>query len=430
MIDLVNIDINKIDSKGRYIVLEQERPAEIFRLPIDVIQKIREYYHNPNIAAEVKIPQKSSSNQVVKEQPPISKNRPKFSLCKEKSQFNNGHHYTKTPPLIKCGHTLLMSSLAITLSTFMIGSIYTSSNDFSANRDHSLYLDDNIKPLFVNHLNNDVGLNYFHIANNSPEVEEVESAPSVELSEIQQLPSQAPTVSSVPSTQRKLIDHFSDIYHVDSDVVYNRLVELTDNFSSEDYLVNFHIAGVTCKSQEVYASTEEELLFYAVRCISYLPDQMGVSQETLFVDNGYTSGTDYMQQVSEAARITGVDRCLLYAICRTECGFNSDMFMTINNPAGLKLDGVDWEFPTTEAGFLETCLEIIKYYEMMDRPLTDVSHDAIKQISIIHRLGYSLDNIEAYSYDDPWTPLVCEILEYAKANEQEIFGDTTHSLSH
>ncbi len=426
MNNLVNIDINKIDSKGRYVNLDQEHP-EIFHLPIDVIQKLREYYHNPNIAAEVKIPQKSSSNQVVKKQPPISKNRPKFRLCKEKSQFNNGHHYTKTPPRIKYGRTLLVGGLAITFSMFLFGSIYASNKDVSVNYDPSSYIEENFNPLLVSHLVNDVGLNYFHTVNNSSTIEDIDSTPSEELSEVEQLPTKAP---NIVSTQRKLIDHFSDIYHVDSDVVYNRLVELTDNFSSEDYLVNFHIAGVTCKSQEVYASTEEELLFYAVRCISYLPDQMGVSQEALFVDNGYTSGTDYMQQVSEAARITGVDRCLLYAICRTECGFKSDMFMHINNPAGLKLDGIDWEFPTTEAGFLETCLEIIKYYRMMDRPLTDVSHDAIKQISIIHRLGYTLDNIEAYSYEDPWTPLVCELLEYAKANEQDIFGDTSHSLSH
>ena len=176
MNNLVNIDINKIDSKGRYVNLDQEHP-EIFHLPIDVIQKLREYYHNPNIAAEVKIPQKSSSNQVVKKQPPISKNRPKFSLCKEKSQFNNGHHYTKTPPRIKYGRTLLVGGLAITFSMFLFGSIYASNKDVSVNYDPSSYIEENFNPLLVSHLVNDVGLNYFHTVNNSSTIEDIDSTP-------------------------------------------------------------------------------------------------------------------------------------------------------------------------------------------------------------------------------------------------------------
>ena len=219
------------------------------------------------------------------------------------------------------------------------------------------------------------------------------------------------------------IKHLCDIYQVDFNQTYRKLEELTDNFSGTDYAKGC-IKGVTCKGIEVKASSEEELLLYAVRAIKQLPERFGLDPKTLYIDNGYESGTDYLAQISDICEILGLDRNLMYAIVQSECGFDSEMFNTINNPAGLRgVNGTDpwWVFQTKEEGFIELGMEMLKYYRSVGRNPSSVDAETIRLIGDIHApLSDGNKN---------WVPNVLINLEYAQNNEPSLFnGEEVHGL--
>ena len=220
-----------------------------------------------------------------------------------------------------------------------------------------------------------------------------------------------------------VIKHLCDIYQVDFNQTYNKLVELTDNFSGLDYTKGC-IKGVTCKGVDVHASSEEELLLYAVRAIKQLPERFGLNPNTLYIDNGYDSGTDYFAQISDICEILGLDRNLMYAIVQSECGFNSEMFNTINNPAGLRgVNGKDpwWVFQNKEEGFIELGMEMLKYYRSVGRNPLNVDSDTIRLIGDIHA--------PVSDGNKNWVPNVLINLEYAQNNENELFnGEEVHGL--
>ena len=197
---------------------------------------------------------------------------------------------------------------------------------------------------------------------------------------------------------------------------------LTGNFTSPEYLGG-SIAGVTCKGVDVHASNEEELLTYAIRAIKQIPERFGLDS-SICINNGYSSGDDYAAQISDVCEILGVNRNLMYAIVQSECGFNSEMFNTINNPAGLRgVNGVDpwWVFANKEEGFLEFGMEILKYYRTIGIDPSNIDAETIRRIGDIHA---PLSDGNAN-----WLPNVLENLEYALNNEYSLFGgEEVHGL--
>lgn len=162
------------------------------------------------------------------------------------------------------------------------------------------------------------------------------------------------------SERMALVEKYCNIYQVDFNIAYNRLVELTNHFTSQEYS-NGYIPGVTCKGENVFANSEEELLLYYVRCVKQLPNQLGISTENLLIHNDYKSSDDYASIIGYYNHLLGVDPLLSYAITQAETGWDSDLFLNSNNPAGLRLNGDWWRFSTKEEGLIELALEILKY---------------------------------------------------------------------
>lgn len=221
-------------------------------------------------------------------------------------------------------------------------------------------------------------------------------------------PSASMEIVSRKEVERKeYIRSLCNIYQVNFDVVYNRLVELTDNFEGIDYCQNGHIANVTCKGVDVYTTDEEALLLYFVRCAKQLPDQLGFSSNVFQGVSPYDSGTDYASMIDKFCNILGSDRCLVYAIAQTETSWDSTLFREANNPAGLQLNGSWWRFDSKEEGFIELILEIKKYNAK--------GAYTIEEIGAIH--APTSDGNEL------WVPNVTSIYQYVKENESAIFGN-------
>lgn len=407
MKNISKIDINKITRTGKYVDFEN---SEIFTLTPEEVKALRKYHNNPHIAADYNfdidkpiVEEPKAKPRKPETLPPMQMNNRKFSIAKDRNKYNYGYQ-TKTTPKIKYGYRLLIGSLVIILGVGFIWNLNTE----AANKKNPL----NVPPL---------------PAKPEESIEIIIDTPTNtdfdELDDMSVYYSSDSSSKSVDnlSYERDIIQKYCDIYHINSDVVFSKLAALTDNFTSDDFLTNFHIPGVTCKGEEVFASSEEEILLYAIRAMKQLPDQLDVDTTNLFINNNYQSSTDYCSQIDYISQVMGVDRCLVYAICKAECNFKSDLFLNANNPAGLRMDGSWWHFDTAEEGFIETCAEIIKYYRKIGKPLTDTSYTTLSQIGAIHA------PIE--DGNDLWLDNVWSIYNEAKKNETELFGSTNNRFS-
>ena len=400
MRDITKIDISKITRTGKYVDFEN---TELYTLTPEEVKALRRFHKNPNIARDYDFDMR------VKERVRISELRhqerdslPKeyvssrhYVLAKDRNKYN--HHYqTKKPVKIKYGWRLLMGSLVVILSGSILLSFATQASNrknFPISTYETSADDKNNSPNPLTPTNLDTDNMVF------TGISETELKQNDEF-----------------SYEREIITKYSNIYHINSDLAFKTIASLTDNFSSEDYLANYHIPGVTCKGEEAYASSEEEILLYAVRAIKQLPENFGVPTDNLYTNNSYHSSNNYCAQISYISKLMGVNRCLVYAICKTECDFNSELFLNSNNPAGIRSDDSWWEFDTTEEGFIETCAEIKKYYRLINKPLSDISYNTLAEVGAIHA--------PISDGNELWLDTVWEIYNDAINNEEELFGDT------
>ena len=363
--ELLKLDINKIRSNGRYVDINIPR---MFYLQDKEIAFLRRYYNNPNIARDVDLSVDTQPKQYK-----VSR-EDKYTGYKAKTRVRKN----RMIPVIIFG-TLIFLSVSFIAPKFI-------SNAVSKNYESS-------------------GVIY-----EDPTIEDIRD-------EVERY-----TVTSVTNQEdfNEMSDrvedlmYFCNVYHIDFNVVYSQLKVLTNNFTSEDYLNNHHIQGVTCKGEEVYANNEEELLLLYARCCKQVPSKVGLSKEGLYVNVDFEDSMNYFQNIYYCSQLIGVDPCLVYGIIMSESGFNSDLFNNHNNPAGLRSPDNPtgfWQFDTPEEGIFETCLEIRKYNQ---RGLTEISD--------IGKVYCPVGGWDDNGLNSNWVSNVTQNTQYARDHFNEVFG--------
>lgn len=224
------------------------------------------------------------------------------------------------------------------------------------------------------------------------------------------------------SEREETIRHICDIYQVNYDIIYPKLIELTDNFTNDNYM-NGTIEGVSCKGMKIQTTNDEELLIYAIRSMKQLPENFDLDISNLYVNNGYSSGNNYYQQIDYASKIIGVDRDALYAIINAETSFNSDLFIYDNNPAGLRSpDGNGWwYFSTKEEGILEFAMQMVKYCDTLNLDPHNLDEEDLALIQTIHA---PLSDGNEY-----WLTNVIEGRNYSIENSERLYETQNKKLT-
>lgn len=393
--NIKEIDPKHIDKNGVFINMNKR---VVRRLSDTEILMLRKYYKNENIGINRKIDLKSEIpvNFIDK----TNKKR-KYKIAMEKFPLSKA----KMKKMPKKSNSLRLIVGGIVVSIFILGSF------------------ESLKAVSEKFEENQQSKNDY-IPINPISYSSVKAADSNQSDEVMELGLNNDEIDEKYAERKKLIKSYCNIYQIDFDIAYSIIEELTDDFSNENYLKG-HIEGVTCKGKEVYANSEEELLFYIVRCLKLQPNNLGISDDFLFEHNlykknGYESSEDYITQLDFVSKIVGVDRRLLYAIVETECGFNNIMFEDINNPARIynKKKGNYWVFDTKEEGFFQLAVEIKEYYCLIGEDPVDINYDILSKIKDLHAPG-----------NDYWLTEVVDKLEYAQLNEAELFGDVIDNYS-
>lgn len=381
MRDITKINPRYVGRDGKYF---NTNTMTQFTLTAEEIYYLRKYYgddpKNPRIASDVKI--------IVRK--PADRNQPKRkkkTTLVRNNKYNDGFHQLKEQIKKEIIGFLVVGGITVTL----LGGVAMLTDNKPVNLPDATIYD--VASVF-----DDVDI----------VIEEKDYSMVIEVAE----------------QREKLIREICNIYQVNYDIVYPALREMTDEFSSPDFLTGT-IPGLSCKGMHIVANSEEELFVYAIRIIKQEPQRWNINTNNLYIKNGYSSGTDYCEQIEHIADVIGVDKYLMYAIVQSETGFRSDLFINSNNPAGLKSgDGGWWEFDTKEEGLYELGMQILCYYDRFGLDINDVSPEAVALIGSVHA-PLSDGNTE-------WVPNVLDRYEYARRNSEELFGTQVQSngLSH
>lgn len=390
MKDITRINPRHVGTKGKYF---NPNTMEIFDLTAEEIYYLRKYHHddmnNPQIASGVKV--------IIRAQNvPKKTGKRKYKLTRDQ-KYNNEFYRLKQQLKKEFTAFIVVGGIIVSIVGGLNYLTETQNKNYAESVNYASSFEE---PIFV--------IESEDFENEVAKVDEVTET----------------IVNNEESNRKETIKRICDIYQVNFDVAYKVIEDLTENFSSLGYLEG-KIEGVSCKGFDVVAMTDEELFIYIVRIIKQDPERWNISTDNLYIDNGYESGTDYCKQIEYVANVLGVDKYLMYAIVQSECGFNSELFLGSNNPAGMKNNSGDWwNFDTTEEGFLELGMEIIKYYHWIGEPCTSLDEETIAKIRDIHA--------PLSDGNDYWLPNVLEVMEYARNNSEELFGPSVQSngLSH
>ncbi len=319
-----------IQPNGAYIVRDREGTVvNMTRLTVDDIRYLRWYHQNDDIAYKVQVPnmnKRPSAN--VETKRPVRK---PTNLTRD--QKYNKPKYRLKEPIRVIGKYVVIFGMVVCIGVAAF-KVFTPNQP--EQKPTGAYVTMTDSPDYT------LDSNYMDSPTVPDEVHDEDYVHQVERAEFIRL--------------------LCQVFQVDYQETYSKLVEMTDDFSSGDYLEGKHPL-VSCKGMPIDADSEEEFLVYAVRVIAQDPGRVGLTKEEISINNGYDSGTNYVDLIAKWCQVLGEDPALVYGIMNAETGFSSELFIDSHNPGGLK-DGTGngfWVFPNKEAGIIELIMEIQKY---------------------------------------------------------------------
>lgn len=141
-------------------------------------------------------------------------------------------------------------------------------------------------------------------------------------------------------TPAELIKHYSDVFGIKEQVIYDVL----------DYKTN--------ELSEPYEDNELTILNTARELYDY-PEQYGYTSESVYKDSDYEMSMEIEEAVEYYANLENISKEVALAIVYCECGsdVDSENYLENNNPAGI---GPFYHFKNKEVGVIEF-IKLIKY---------------------------------------------------------------------
>lgn len=161
-------------------------------------------------------------------------------------------------------------------------------------------------------------------------------------------------------TVAELIDEYSQIYNVDSSLLYQRAKEITNGFSTPEFVNHNLIKGTTAARQErSFESLKAGILCY-VRSVAKNPEIFGFDKDEISTGGSYKFNGCYEEMVEKYCNILGYNPEVIVGIAYTECGEGLDSlaFREKNNSSGTMIGGTITEFDSLDDGVIFTILNL------------------------------------------------------------------------
>lgn len=223
-----------------------------------------------------------------------------------------------------------------------------------------------------------------------------------------------------------LIYKYCNIYNLNSSIIYNKAVEVTNNFTSDSFLNNNRIDGTLVYRKERNFETVEQGILFFIRHVSQIPEDFNLTHGQI---KEFNSGlnNDFEQQVKNLCDVNNLEYEFLMAIIYSESGtdLSGSVFNNNNNPVGLYDSNSKkfFYFETQEQGIIDSiaCIKY-KYIEDMNLDKNNILND-LDVIKSIH--APKDDEKDKENLNDNWTDNVEKIYynlkldnNYYKVNKQ------------
>lgn len=173
---------------------------------------------------------------------------------------------------------------------------------------------------------------------------------------------------SITTEEEKYLQKYcNEVYGLNYNIVYTVACKLTNNFTSEEYIKTNNPAYKINKNE---CSSKEEGFLTFVRHLSQIPTDFGLTTEEIKNPNFVSpSKGNEEYKVKYYSELFGIEPSLVLAIEYQEASkdgnhYNSDAYLTFNNPAGLMSPSTSklWEFISPDAGIIEHVYQLKKNY--------------------------------------------------------------------
>lgn len=212
------------------------------------------------------------------------------------------------------------------------------------------------------------------------------------------------------SEMADLIYKYCNIYNLNSCIIYNKALELTNNFTSESFLNDNRIDGSLVYKKERKFETKEQGILFFVRHVAQIPEDFNLTRDQIKItDNNLC--TDFEEQVRNLCEVNNFDYEFLMAIIYSESGvdLSGSVFNDNNNPVGLYDSNSEqfFYFETIEQGIIDSiaCIKY-KYIEDMNLDSNNILND-LEVIKSIH--APKDDEKDKENLNDNWIDNVKEI---------------------
>lgn len=380
MVDITRLRIDNITTDGYYF----DDGNVFFKISDEDILRLRRYYNDPTLAYRRKI--------VVKKE--ISNNKRKqrkYSLDRS-NKFNNGKNRVNGI-IAKNGQLVIVGGVLVSMVFF--SNVFATDVKVNDSVNKEIVMEDSFEdnellvegPFDPEKMIMAYAINEASSQRDSDQKEVVNISVDYQNSFQGDMSNNIQVEDVATFKRQEIIRKYCNIYSVNYDIVYKKIVELTEDFTSDEYLNDFTITGVMCKSSQVYAENEEVLLLLTIRHIKQIPTDFNLTEEQVIsFRNGLEETREYnedgnvvlnkqvyLNNISYFASLFDLDRCLLKAIIQSECGFDSLQFNEKHNPAGLRSGNGEFRsFDSDLEGLIEFCTEMVKYYKMGAETFADI----------------------------------------------------------
>jgi len=167
---------------------------------------------------------------------------------------------------------------------------------------------------------------------------------------------------------RKILKNCCEnVYGINYDKVIQIAKNLTQNFTSQEYLDSNNPCYLVNK--KIFDDKEEGIIMF-VRHLYQKPEDFGYTKNELINKNFSSQKGNEEYKVKYYSDIFNIDPILVLAIQYQESSennlhYNSKAYLECNNPAGLMNPSdtnLIWEFPSPDAGIIEHIYQLKKNY--------------------------------------------------------------------
>ena len=208
-----------------------------------------------------------------------------------------------------------------------------------------------------------------------------------------------------------LIYKYCDIYNLNPNVIYNKALELTNDFTSESFLNYNRVDGTLVYKKERNFDTREQGILFFVRHVSQIPEDFNLTYDQIKLTNNNNFNNDFEEQVRYLCNVNNFDYEFLMAIIYSESGtdLKGSIFNNNNNPVGLydSNSEVFFSFETMDQGIIDSiaCIKY-KYIEDMNLDKNNIFND-LEVIKSIH--APKDDEKDKENLNDNWSDNVKKI---------------------